>query len=103
MPDGVSRLHSMSMITTNLSSRHTAFDYRNRPAPNERFTALYETAIDNVPGFDSEVVVFGEDKTDQVRYPFRGGLGITIEIDELMSTGTSAIAPFKRLTKCLHR
>ncbi|EON97503.1 putative myo-inositol 2-dehydrogenase protein [Phaeoacremonium minimum UCRPA7] len=65
------------------------FDYRNKSAPNERFTALYETGIDSVPHFDSEVVIFGEKKTVRIAYdtPFVKGLGITVEIDELNEYG----------------
>ncbi|KAF4467850.1 myo-inositol 2-dehydrogenase [Fusarium albosuccineum] len=67
----------------------TMFDYRNRAAPNERFTAVYETGIDTVPRFDSEVAIFGEDKSVKICYetPFVKGLGITVEIDELNEFG----------------
>lgn len=68
----------------------TMFDYRNRKGPNnDRFTALYETGIDNVPRFDSQVAVFGENKTVKILYdtPFVKGLGITVEIDEFNEHG----------------
>jgi len=70
----------------------TMFDYRNRLADGsagERFTCLYETGIDNVPRFDSQVAVFGENKSVTICYdtPFVKGLGITVEIDELNEHG----------------
>ncbi|VUC38128.1 unnamed protein product [Clonostachys rosea] len=67
----------------------TMFEYRNREDPKERFTAVYETGIDSVPRFDSEVAVFGEKKSVTIRYdtPFVKGLGITVEIDELNEYG----------------
>ncbi|KAF7553275.1 hypothetical protein G7Z17_g3742 [Cylindrodendrum hubeiense] len=62
----------------------TMFDYRNRTAPYDRYTAVYETGIDSVPRFDSQVAIFGEDKSVSICYetPFVKGLGITVEIDE---------------------
>lgn len=67
----------------------TMFDYRNQKEPHERFTCLYETGIDSVPRFDSQVAVFGEDKSVTICYdtPFVKGLGITVEIDELNEYG----------------
>ncbi|RDL40120.1 Uncharacterized protein BP5553_00099 [Venustampulla echinocandica] len=67
----------------------TMFDYKNRTEPHERFTCLYETGIDSVPRFDSQVAVFGEDKSVTICYdtPFVKGLGITVEIDELNEHG----------------
>ncbi|KAJ8133327.1 hypothetical protein O1611_g295 [Lasiodiplodia mahajangana] len=60
------------------------FDYKNRTDSQDRFTCLYETGLDNVPRFDSEVAVYGENKSVIIRYdtPFVKGLGITVEIDE---------------------
>lgn len=67
----------------------TMFDYRNCSAPHDRYTAIYETGIDNVPRFDSEFAVFGENKSVTICYetPFVKGLGITVEIDELNEFG----------------
>lgn len=67
----------------------TMFDYRNRSSPNNRYTAVYETGIDSVPRFDSEVAIFGEHKSVTICYetPFVKGLGITVEIDELNEHG----------------
>jgi predicted dehydrogenase len=67
----------------------TMFDYRNRSAGKERFTCLYETGIDHVPRFDSQVAVFGETKSVTICYdtPFIKGLGITVEIDEFNEHG----------------
>ena len=67
----------------------TMFDYRNRGGSNDRYTAVYETGIDSVPRFDSEVAVFGENKSVRICYetPFVKGLGITVEIDELNEHG----------------
>ncbi|KAL6409128.1 myo-inositol 2-dehydrogenase [Ilyonectria robusta] len=67
----------------------TMFDYRNRMAPYDRYTVVYETGIDSVPRFDSEVAVFGENKSVTICYatPFVKGLGITVEIDELNEHG----------------
>lgn len=67
----------------------TMFDYRNRASPHDRFTCLYETGIDTVPRFDSQVAVFGENKSVMIKYdtPFVKGLGITVEIDELNEHG----------------
>lgn len=66
----------------------TMFEYRNKPN-GERFTCLYETGIDSVPRFDSQVAVFGENKSVSICYdtPFIKGLGITVEIDELNEHG----------------
>ncbi|KPM43795.1 hypothetical protein AK830_g2747 [Neonectria ditissima] len=65
------------------------FDYRNRTPPYDRYTAVYETGIDSVPRFDSEVAVFGENKSVTICHqtPFVKGLGITVEIDELNEHG----------------
>lgn len=70
----------------------TMFDYRNRTATKEKFTCLYETGIDHVPRFDSQVAVFGETKSVTICYdtPFIKGLGITVEIDELNEHGEKA-------------
>jgi predicted dehydrogenase len=67
----------------------TMFDYRNRSAPHERFTCLYETGIDSVPRFDSHVAVYGDDKSVSICYdtPFVKGLGISVEIDEMNEYG----------------
>ncbi|KAI0020060.1 hypothetical protein F4780DRAFT_770871 [Xylariomycetidae sp. FL0641] len=67
----------------------TMFDYRNRAGSQDRFTCVYETGIDHVPRFDSEVAVFGEHKSVTICYetPFVKGLGITVEIDELNEHG----------------
>ncbi|KAH6665926.1 hypothetical protein B0J14DRAFT_629930 [Halenospora varia] len=67
----------------------TMFDYKNQNEPHERFTCLYETGIDSVPRFDSQVAVFAEDKSVTICYdtPFVKGLGITVEIDELNEHG----------------
>lgn len=66
----------------------TMFEYRNK-SNNERFTCLYETGIDSVPRFDSQVAIFGETKCVSINYdtPFIKGLGITVEIDELNEHG----------------
>jgi predicted dehydrogenase len=66
----------------------TMFEYRNT-SNAERFTCLYETGIDSVPRFDSQVAVFGEKKSVSINYdtPFVKGLGITVEIDELNEHG----------------
>lgn len=60
------------------------FDYKNRDEPHDRYTCIFESGIDSVPRFDSEVSVYGEEKTVTIRYqtPFIKGLGITVEIDE---------------------
>ena len=67
----------------------TMFDYRNRSAPHERFTCVYETGIDSVPRFDSHVTVYGDDKSVSICYdtPFVKGLGISVEIDEMNEYG----------------
>lgn len=67
----------------------TMFDYRNRSAPHERFTCVYETGIDSVPRFDSHIAVYGEDKSVSICYdtPFIKGLGISVEIDEMNEYG----------------
>ncbi|POR34955.1 hypothetical protein TPAR_04867 [Tolypocladium paradoxum] len=67
----------------------TMFEYQNRTNPNDRFTCLYETGIDSVPRFDSQVAIYGENKSVAICYdtPFVKGLGITVEIDELNEHG----------------
>lgn len=67
----------------------TMFEYRDKSAEKDRFTCLYESGIDNVPRFDSHVVIFGENKTVTIRYdtPFVKGLGIKVEVDELNEFG----------------
>lgn len=67
----------------------TMFDYRNKIEPHGHFTCVYEVGIDNVPRFDSHVVVYGEDKTVSIQYdtPYVKGLGITVEIDEMNEHG----------------
>ncbi|WYZ44977.1 hypothetical protein EsH8_VIII_000293 [Colletotrichum jinshuiense] len=67
----------------------TMMEYRKGPGPNDRFTCLYETGIDSVPRFDSQVAVFGENKSVSICYdtPFVKGLGITVEIDEFNEHG----------------
>lgn len=63
----------------------TMFEYKNRTGAQDQFTCIYETGIDQVPRFDSQVAVFGETKSVSICYdtPFIKGLGITVEIDEL--------------------
>lgn len=76
-------------LTDNERWYTTMMDYRNRNGSQERFTCLYETGIDSVPRFDSQVAVFGENKSVTICYdtPFVKGLGITVEIDELNEHG----------------
>ncbi|KAF3017041.1 hypothetical protein E8E14_001838 [Neopestalotiopsis sp. 37M] len=64
-------------------------DYRGQSEPYDRYTCLFETGIDSVPRFDSELSVYGEEKSVSIRYqtPFIKGLGITVEIDELNEFG----------------
>ncbi|KAJ5715901.1 uncharacterized protein N7483_013082 [Penicillium malachiteum] len=66
----------------------TMFEYQNK-SNDERFTCLYETGINFVPRFDSQVAIFGENKSVSINYdtPFVGGLGITVKIDELNEYG----------------
>ncbi|KAH8647554.1 hypothetical protein BGZ60DRAFT_391040 [Tricladium varicosporioides] len=78
------------LASTDNARWYTAmFDYKNQNQPHERFTCLYETGIDSVPRFDSQVAVFGEEKSVTICYdtPFVKGLGITVEIDELNEHG----------------
>jgi predicted dehydrogenase len=81
------------LVSTDNARWYTAmFDYRNRSGDGtkgDRFTCVYETGIDNVPRFDSQVAVFGENKSVAICYdtPFVKGLGITVEIDELNEHG----------------
>jgi predicted dehydrogenase len=78
------------LASTDNARWYTAmFDYRNRSAPHERFTCLFETGIDSVPRFDSHVVVYGENKSVSICYdtPFIKGLGIKVEIDEINKHG----------------
>jgi predicted dehydrogenase len=78
------------LASTDNARWYTAmFDYRNRTGSKDRYTAVYETGIDSVPRFDSEVAVFGENKSVRICYetPFIKGLGITVEIDELNEYG----------------
>lgn len=67
----------------------TMFSYRNRSAPYDPFTCVYETGVDSVPRFDSHVAVYGENKSILIRYdtPFVKGLGITVEVDEMNEFG----------------
>lgn len=67
----------------------TMFAHRNRDAPHEPFTCLYETGIDEVPRFDSSDTVYGQNKTVSICYntPLVKGLGITVEIDEMNEQG----------------
>ncbi|EEU39705.1 uncharacterized protein NECHADRAFT_94735 [Fusarium vanettenii 77-13-4] len=78
------------LASTDNARWYTAmFEYKNRTDAQDRFTCLYETGIDQVPRFDSQVAVFGETKSVSIRYdtPFVKGLGITVEIDELNEHG----------------
>lgn len=78
------------LATTDNSRWYNAmFDYRNRAGPKESFTTVYETGINSVPRFDSEIAVFGENKSVTICYdtPYIKGLGITVEIDELNEFG----------------
>lgn len=78
------------LASTDNARWYTAmFEYRNRNAPNDRFTCVYEMGIDGVPRFDSHVTVYGEDKSVSIQYdtPFVKGLGITVEIDEMNEHG----------------
>lgn len=67
----------------------TMLAYKNRNAPHEPFTCLYETGIDEVPRFDSHITVYGQSKTVSICYDtlFVKGLGITVEIDEMNEHG----------------
>ena len=75
--------------TDNARWHTTMFDYRNRSAPHERFTCVYETGVDSVPRFDSHVTIYGEEKSVTICYdtPFVKGLGISVEIDEMNEHG----------------
>jgi predicted dehydrogenase len=74
---------SVAGVSCNEPFYSAIFNYTHRTS-GEKFSVIYESGIDNVPRFDAQMAVFGEDKTVTITYdtPYVKALPIEVAVVE---------------------
>ncbi|KAA8894176.1 putative NAD binding Rossmann fold oxidoreductase [Sphaerosporella brunnea] len=74
---------SVAGVSCNEPFYSAIFNYTH-PASGQKFSVTYETGIDNVPRFDAQMSVFGEDKAVTIKYdtPYVKALPIEVTVVE---------------------